>query len=483
MATRGVSCSYQEVIDLNTDPDSITVLGIHTPTGDTPRKMFKGFFDQYKKYRYNGCSISLVPAAQLPADMLQVSYEAGDYIDMRDALNPIMFHGCHGDDMGTILNHLYGDNAGVGDSIDYLQPSVTLAEGLDYAFLESLYYKALTDNSWKKAHPQRGFRKSGLRPLVYSMATNRQIMPGSLGIDGVEVTGIPQITGEGFVGVDSRDPTSWNYDPQSETVNMPTKSNLQFFTPRLTSLGWMDTKNVLTVPTSFEPTQTSDFDELIKEGQTALQVQTNYAELPKIFMGVVLLSKMYKVSQYFRCIINHHFAFKDFRGISFKPELVGTPSYFNAVGDISDPSSYDSDFPDGPDDPTPGPEPEPEPEDRMVGLIVRYMNDSASSHNATHGTFSIGSNTNTVSLGVTSIPAGQYVDVIFDGTVMTPFVVQSVATKNGSSGSYHYFSPNQQYVTKYTTLDSNNRALLVYNWETPNTKGVDDDDEDDDKLD
>lgn len=360
MATKGVVCSYEEIIDLHTESDHVTCLGIHTPTGDTPRRMFKGFFDQYKKYKYLGCSMKLVPAARLPADPMHVSTEAGDLIiSPRDLMNPILFHGCHGDDLGVILNTLYGAQD-VMDSVSAIDVMVGDA-GDDiktgfYEILERLYYRALTDKTWKKASVSRGFRKDNLHPLVYSLATNRQIMPGSKG-DAVNF----EIND--FMAVRERDPTM-DLDAQGVGVfNFDMKNNLQMFTPRLTSLGWMDTRNVLTaLPTDFG----INVNTLVEDLQGPMAEQINYAELPKLFMGCVLLPPAYLTEQYFRLIINHRFAFKNFRGISFTPTVQAVPSYADANDDLFDPEKFEgSDFDDGSssggDDPDPEPEPEPEP--------------------------------------------------------------------------------------------------------------------------
>lgn len=335
MATRGVVCSYQEVVDLSTQPDHVTVIGIHTPTGDTPRKMFRGFYDQYKKVKYLGASVSLVPAARLPADMLQIGYEGGDVIDMRDAMNPVMFHGCHGDDLGVVLNRLYGNGDAISDSldgIDVVQGETTpggILEDLEYDQLERLYYKALTDNTWKKAHPQRGFRKSGLHPLVYTMATNRQLMPGSTIDAMMENLG----TYPTAAGGDPASPDLEGTLGSDLEIVAPTVKRTQFFTPRLTGLGWLDTRMVVTdrAEQTIDPQTIEGMTPEVLQSVT--QAQINYTEFPKLYMGVILLSKLYKVAQYYRMIINHRFAFKDFRSISFMPEQSGVPSYFNANGE------------------------------------------------------------------------------------------------------------------------------------------------------
>lgn len=337
MATNGVVASYQEIVDLHTEANHVTVLGIHTPTGDYPSKMFSGFFDQYKKYKYLGCSISLVPAARLPADPLQISYEAGQvedtFMDPRDALNPILFHGCHGDDMGTILNRLYGDDNGVTDSIvgvDVPEGGEYTWDAVQYELLERLYYKALTDNTWKKAHPQRGFRKSGLRPLVYDLSVNRQIMPGTIEM-GLDTDGdLPFGLGSDgsnlkLMGGDSTSDYAKVQTSLPTVASIINKKQLQFFTPRLKSLGWMDTRNTLTRPQSvrFNPST------VLEMGQALTEKAINYAQMPKLFMGCIMLPPAYGVEQYYRMIINHRFAFKNFRGISFKPEVSDVPTYWD----------------------------------------------------------------------------------------------------------------------------------------------------------
>lgn len=332
MATNGVRCSYEEIIDLHTESDRVTAIGIHTPTGAYPHKMFKGFFDMYKKYKYLGCSIKFVPIAKLPADPLQVSYEAGDTtIDPRDLANPIMFHGCHGDDLGTILNKLYGDDNGISDSIVGLEYQNGDGQQALYDSLERLYYKALTDRTWKKAGSQRGFVKSGLRPLVYSLASNHQIMP-SFGIpDGGNNL-------DEFGGSPTND-YEFDFATTPNSMENKVRVDTQLFTPRLTGLGWMDTRNVLTldagvvygedIPESSDPMQ--NLKAFVNKGFVN---QINYAYLPKLFMGVILLSPSYKVEQYYRCIIKHFFAFKQFRGISFRPEVVDVPTYWNKNDDL-----------------------------------------------------------------------------------------------------------------------------------------------------
>lgn len=404
MATQKAYASYQEIIDLHTESDTVSAIGIHTPTGDTPYKMFPGFFDQFKKYKYVGCSIALVPSARLPADPLQVKYGEGNpgdpyTIDPRDMLNPIMFHGCHGNDMGMILNRLMGQENGISDSLDGLQESAEISASGGIAGLEGLYYKALTDNTWRKAHPQRGFKKSGLRPLVYSMASTRQIMPGQLGGSLVVKDGQIEFDVDDYGDYESSNGLIDGFNVTGFRANVDNK--MQIITPRLTGLGWMDTRNAMTQAQTYMLGDLPLLPDGLEGFYSALE---NKAELPLIYMGLILMPPAYKVEQYYRMIINHRFAFKGFRGISMSNDILTAPSYRDANSDL-----FLDDDGDGGDTPLP-PEPEPEPEPEPVTGF-------------TYSTFTI--------VGPSSSPLGLiYNDVEYNGVPLS-VVVEGL---NGGSG-------------------------------------------------
>lgn len=371
MTTKGASFSYEEVIDLHTESDRVTVIGIHTPTGDTPRRMAPGLFSQFKKYRYLGCSVMMVPAATLPVDPLGVSYEAGEVpqIDPRDMLNPILFHGCHGNDLGNILNRIYSANAVEGSDLSQILGSdsatfwsmfnseeeggIIPSPGL--SLLESLYYRALTDRTWQKANIQRGFKKRGLHPRVYTLATNMQLMGEAL------YTGRYNAPAP-FYGEDASDP----YLGDGFNVTDPASNPVRFFTPRTQRLGWLDTRTVVGYDSKqslgFVPDIIADakIENVIKEGT----VETT---LPRIYMGVILLPPAYKTEQYFRMIITHRFAFAGFRGISMSDLELRNPNYFNLNDRMT---SGDSDDPEP--DPVPDPDPIPDP---VVYSKIRLSND------------------------------------------------------------------------------------------------------------
>lgn len=369
MTTQYATASYQEIIDLHTESDKVSVVGIHTPNSDTPYHMLKGFWNQFRKFRYNGCSLSLVPAAQLPPDPLNVSYEAGEpTIDPRDMLNPILFHGCHGDDMGVILNTLYSEDTGTlgqmistlrSDSVDLNELSQASGNIPLTEMYEALYYRALTDKTWLKAHPQRGFRKSGLHPMVYSLASTMQVglvndvgTSGHVGPYGVVHDDDDGDRDRGNAGTFGSTLSSGSVisngafaRPTFNTVSggyryaLPKQNINGFFSPRLQRLGWMDTRSVVGIndPVNGETSSSAPPSE---ENLAGLYVtasnKINPVLCPKIFMGMIMLPPAYKVEQYFRLVLNHSFSFAKFRGASMQYDTVGSVKEAYSVFNFND---------------------------------------------------------------------------------------------------------------------------------------------------
>lgn len=366
MTTQYATASYQEIIDLHTESDKVSVVGIHTPNSDTPYHMLKGFWNQFRKFKYNGCSLSLVPAAQLPPDPLNVSYEAGEpTIDPRDMLNPILFHGCHGDDMGTILNTLYSEDTGTlgqmvstlrSDSVDLNELSQASGNIPITNMFESLYYRALTDKTWLKAHPQRGFRKSGLHPMIYSVASTAQlgvrannestILPGTVVHDDSDGSRDRQYGGVfgASTGQSININTSFGRPTFSTTTggykySLPASRWASFVTPKLTRLGWMDTRNVVGVNAALDgetsssaPPSEENLAELFVRGSAKMTP----CLCPKIFMGMIMLPPAYKCEQYFRLVLNHSFSFAKFRGASMQYDNIGMVKEAYSVFNFND---------------------------------------------------------------------------------------------------------------------------------------------------
>lgn len=364
MTTQYATASYQEVIDLHTETDRVSVLGIHTPVTDAPYAFLQGFFDAFQKYHYDGCSLSLVPAARLPADPSQVSYEAGEQpIDPRDLLNPIMWHGAHGESLGSVLNQFYNGSGSTSDvlrkfsdSVDHSMVSTSQIGNDD--LWQALYYRAMTDNSWKKAHPQQGFRIGGLHPLVYSVGTNMQYansleglrspsiptreanparVPGNQNMilnNGGELGPVPE--GAAFSATLAQGIQSSNGNLVSVGTN---GSGINFFTERMHRLGWLDTRSRVmsaadaqSVVVTGDPTDDAVALDTLYQNVEVTE-KTNI--LPRLFMGICLLPPAYKAEQYYRLVLNHRFSFRKFRGLSTRGDLVGrygpgtAPGYTN----------------------------------------------------------------------------------------------------------------------------------------------------------
>lgn len=373
MTTQYANATYQEIIDLHTVADRVSVVAVHTPCSTTPVNMLHGFWDQFRQFKYNGCSLSLVPSATLPADISQVGYGAGEApIDMRDILNPIMFHGCHGEDLGSILNGFLGmpaDYAGdswsmhSSDSAEIRERQGTDNVSVAGNALESLYYRALTDRTWQKAHPQRGFRKSGLHPMVYNVVSNTpfgMVSPGDdteyyfpkgKATDGDVVVGdTPQATdyypdgGEMGASGSTSSPLQFKGRTCLGEVDGTTVSigssvrNIAFGTNRLVPLGWRDTRSPIMGKEAISNTIAVDavgtpVEDLALNQLYADRTVNQYHTVDKAYMGLILLPPAYKAQQYMRLILTHSFSFRRFRGASMQTDNVRSvgyaPGYFD----------------------------------------------------------------------------------------------------------------------------------------------------------
>ncbi len=316
MATNYVTAKYQEIYDLGTQAGKTTILGIHTPDDGNVYNMLSGFFDQFRKYRYKGCSVSMVPAAQLPADPLQVSFEAGALTcDPRDLLNPILFHGCHGEELNEILDSVYYKGTSPS-SVRELQVNTQVSE--------ASYYAALSDPSFRKFGIQQGAKVS-LKPMVHPLAVTQPIEHS----DSNYVWGYTQ--NQAFVtgtvdGSNSGDLASANAGSdftsfeiadaldavklQVSGAGLPSGSTVYvspdktIFSNGLKSLGWLPTWHF--VP--YAGTNLTSFT----SGTRVQKFSIETTRLPLLYMGLFILPPSYTQEMYFRLIITHYFEFKDF---------------------------------------------------------------------------------------------------------------------------------------------------------------------------
>lgn len=306
-ATKYARASYSEVYDMHTEIGKTTLLGIHTPVTNRWQLFLSGFCEQFKRFRYKGASVSFVPVATLPADPLQVSYEAGEpTIDPRDLMNPIIHCGMRGESMGNYLDEIFHLN--ISDRLNALDVA-NVENDTILGDLERIYYTALSSPMFKKSHPQTGFRKAGLHPMVYGLTTNRPFNYAQNGTDSYPTAGIiasGKVYGTGAnsefnvisstnsvnnIGFQSQfaPPTLVNNDPVYSSVGVVG----QFFTNKLQSLGWLDT--------------IQNYTNADKETFALL------TGLPKVYMYFVMLPPAYKTEMYFRVVIRHFFEFSGFR--------------------------------------------------------------------------------------------------------------------------------------------------------------------------
>lgn len=344
--------TYTETYDLNTEEGSPTVLAIHSPIGPTPYKMLAPAFKMYKKYKYLGCDVTIVNSARLPIDPEQVGKIAGEnYIDPRDMLNPILMKGCHGESLGKILDSMY--NGQLNTANDFHVTGVDMK-----TFKESLtnfYYTALGDDSWRKSNIQKTLQIKGLHPMVYSLSANHQILPsnsmasenyaennpvtptspGTLGntvrgdsgqfaVDGLAGGWTSPVVGPSHV----YNPSTGEYSYKNGLVSA--------FTSRMHRLGWLDTYQF--VGQNVDPTAPNS-------GGSAM-----IAELPKIFMALVMLPPAVLVRQYLRVLVRHKFKFAQYRTITTGAGDAydwdvdsGTMGYhYHFTGNVPDPDSKDA---------------------------------------------------------------------------------------------------------------------------------------------
>ncbi len=323
MATNYARASYSEVYDMHTEEGVPTLLEFSTPHGFRPVRYLTGFFSQFAKFKYLGAQVSFIPAATLPADPLQVSYEAGEpTIDPRDLLNPILHKGIHGEALGNLLEE-YRQTLASGSSLE-LQKTAS-------ANYMTLYYQCLTDPSFRKSNLRQGFQQK-LYPLVYNLGTNRQIMPSILRTSGAASLPVGDGSGPSEGGYLLDTDGQFFYNDQTAGVSVrrnlgQAQQNLKDntinwitydeFTTKPTRLGWLDTLQVIRDNQCDDPALSNFNIELTGQNPydpTASKVTpVNFTCLPKIPMYMCFLPPAYKTEMYFRIVIKHYFEFKDFR--------------------------------------------------------------------------------------------------------------------------------------------------------------------------
>ncbi len=332
-----VKASVMEIYDLQTSVGKGTVLKVHTPTGNNIKRHLLGHFLQYKKFKYLGAKVTLVPASTLPADPLQLSYDAGEAnIDPRDMVNPILWKHYHGETMLTDV--LPTDELKDYDQNTNIDTSGVNGSALEQALygyrsasqLDSVYPRTLMDTSFRKAGIQTGFT-TFCRPFVYNVVSNVQLLPRSGQNNRAspymfmndEVVGGPDDAYPVFMkhsGTESEDgdmlkgpgTTHWIKGVTSTTTpKSQTGGNLVMTTNKLVPLGWMDT---LSREGSGGTENNNSALVASSPGTFSFSGDASIgANLQKVPMLYILMPPAYKTEFYFRMIIKHYYAFSGFR--------------------------------------------------------------------------------------------------------------------------------------------------------------------------
>lgn len=283
--------TYQEIVDMNTINNKMSILGLHTPTGIAPYTMLKGFFEQYRFYRHVKTDVLAIQPAQLSLDPLQVGLQAGETIDFREATNPILFKGCHGESLNTVLNAIYDKVA------DRSSPSTDL--DLRDSSADGAYYSMLVDKSFKKFGIQTGFRLRGLHPMVSPTATIEPFGNGPIEASDDSANQALIFNNGDAQGIRGM----FNHH---DGIN---STGTYFLSNGLKSLGWL--------PTTRQVVGSDDMstDVPYPDGQWISQ---KINVLPKCFMGVLIFPPSYgQVKWCYRLIISHTF---EFRGLRTAPQ-------------------------------------------------------------------------------------------------------------------------------------------------------------------
>lgn len=335
--------TVSEIYDLNTTQNRLTNLRFHTPQDGTLQNHLGGFFAQYKEFMYVGMSVTMIPAATLPVDPLQVSYPIGEpTIDPRDVLNPILSKRYNGE--ATALDALGSDSmrevaAGMGVGAinnngwfprgrSITETSMLNTENNPPSTFDNKmigYGAMLMDPSWKKTHIQQPLSFSA-RPIVYNVASNYPFAQQSMNVTGTNPPpgnqiGLGSVTPDtGTVNSEKGITTTFNQNPILSGGKFVGAAGaggaitgINYYPDRLITsskhkMGWMDTITSRT-PAAFTTLSGAGVN---GPGQTT---ELAAQRVPFVYMHMVILPPAFKQTFYYRVIVKHRVAFRGFRSL------------------------------------------------------------------------------------------------------------------------------------------------------------------------
>lgn len=165
-----VTVTVSETYDLSTKPNKMSLLGIRTPPISFIRKMYPGFFMNYKMMKLEKCDVAMSCASVLPADPQQIGTEVGS-IAPADMMNPILFKAVSNESMSTLearLAGLIGTQTFEGQSVIGTEDGVTP----DVDEFPAYYGLLSNRDGWRVAVPQQGLSMTNLVPLCFEQLWN-----------------------------------------------------------------------------------------------------------------------------------------------------------------------------------------------------------------------------------------------------------------------------------------------------------------------
>lgn len=300
MVNNTIHATYTETYDVNTIQDELSLLAIHTPQALSLKRMFHGFFEQYKKFKILGCNFRMVCAARQDLDPTLTGAGAGQ-IDPRNVLNPILFKACTGEHIDMLCDQIYNKSEEV--TLGAAQTG-SIAQHIDYGQAIDAYYQLLADDSWRKEHPQRGITVMGLKPMVHKVVTTQPFkwsIVNAQTSDGVNDQ--PRIAG----GASNATNTVRGFGAQSGSkVSSTDPVNYNCFVSNgITEMPWLDTAY----------TQVCAYADGEGEETVTKKAALLCTNVPRVYMGALVLPPAIGETGnlYFRIQINWHILFKDFR--------------------------------------------------------------------------------------------------------------------------------------------------------------------------
>lgn len=274
MVNNVVHATYTETYDLKTVAGKMAIIGVHTPTSNALKKMFKGFFEQYRKVKVNGVDIIGVCASAQSLTPNEIGLTDGK-TDPRDILNPILFKACTGENLNLLLDRIYGTSGNDFGSMHHIETND--ADDIN------AYYQMLADDTFRKFHPQGGVRVSNLKPYVHHVTTTQPFKYEVANPNEPRVsTGVSSGTGFGA---------------SAGSNTMPSV----FVTAGLEPMPWLETTYEGTI---------SDISGDVPATTPATVLASS---IPKCYCGVFILPPCILQPLFFRWSFNWHISFSGFR--------------------------------------------------------------------------------------------------------------------------------------------------------------------------